>query len=130
MKEHDIRGIENDRIYIVPEQIIDFMRNHHGTTRLHYFYHSVVRNYPDKIPDEEQFRYPGPLPFSKETAVLMMADSVEAASRSLSNTDEKSITELIEKIISSQIEQNQFFNCPITLKDIFDIKQLFKKMLM
>jgi len=130
IKEHVIRGIEKARKYKVPEQVIDFIRSHHGTTRLHYFYQSFLKNYPDKIPDEEQFRYPGPLPFSRETAVLMMADSVEAASRSLQHTDEKSITDLIEKIIGSQIEQEQFFNCPITLKDIFDIKQIFKKMLM
>src|SRR5206468_10442176 len=91
---------------------------------------SFLKNYPHKIPDEEQFRYPGPLPFSKETAVLMMADSVEAASRSLQQSNETTISELIEKIIASQIEQEQFFNCPITLKDIFDVKQIFKKMLM
>jgi putative nucleotidyltransferase with HDIG domain len=130
IKEHVIRGIEKARKYKVPEQVIDFIRTHHGTTRLQYFYQSFLKNYPNKIPDEEQFRYPGPLPFSRETAVLMMADSVEASSRSLQHADEKSITDLIEKIVGSQIEQEQFFNCPITLKDIFDIKQIFKKLLL
>jgi membrane-associated HD superfamily phosphohydrolase len=70
------------------------------------------------------------LPFSKETAVLMMADSVEAASRSLVHPDEKSIGEMIDKVIGYQLEEQQFINCPVTLKDISDIKVIFKKMLM
>jgi len=130
IKSHVVKGIEKARKYKIPEPIIDFIRTHHGTTRLQYFYQSFLKNYPDKIPDEAQFRYPGPLPFSKETTVLMMADSVEAASRALQHPDEKSITELIEKIIGGQIEQQQFVNCPVTLKDISDIKVIFKKMLM
>ena len=130
IKSHVIKGIEKARKYKIPEPIIDFIRTHHGTTRLQYFYQSFLKNFPDKIPDEQQFRYPGPLPFSKETAVLMMADSVEASSRALQHPDEKSITELIEKIIGGQIEQQQFVNCPVTLKDISDIKIIFKKMLM
>lgn len=130
IKSHVVKGIEKARKYKIPEPIIDFIRTHHGTTRLQYFYQSFLKNYPDKIPDEQQFRYPGPLPFSKETTVLMMADSVEASSRSLQHPDEKSIGELIEKIIGGQIEQQQFVNCPVTLKDISDIKVIFKKMLM
>jgi len=130
IKSHVIKGIEKARKYKIPEPIIDFIRTHHGTTRLQYFYQSFLKNFPDKVPDEQQFRYPGPLPFSKETAVLMMADSVEASSRALQHPDEKSITELIEKIIGGQIEQQQFVNCPVTLKDISDIKVIFKKMLM
>ncbi|MEO8088391.1 MAG: HDIG domain-containing metalloprotein, partial [Bacteroidota bacterium] len=130
IKSHVVKGIEKARKNKIPEPIIDFIRTHHGTTRLQYFYQSFLKNYPDKIPDEHQFRYPGPLPFSKETTVLMMADSVEASSRALQHPDEKSITELIEKIIAGQIEQQQFVNCPVTLKDISDIKVIFKKMLM
>jgi cyclic-di-AMP phosphodiesterase PgpH len=130
IKSHVVKGIEKARKNKIPEPIIDFIRTHHGTTRLQYFYQSFLKNYPDKIPDEQEFRYPGPLPFSKETTVLMMADSVEASSRALHNADEKSITELIEKIIGGQIEQQQFVNCPVTLKDISDIKVIFKKMLM
>ncbi len=130
IKNHVIKGIEKARKNKIPEPIIDFIRTHHGSTRLQYFYQSFLKNYPDKVPDEKQFRYPGPLPFSKETSVLMMADSVEASSRALQHPDEKSITELIEKIIGGQIEQQQFVNCPITMKDISDIKVIFKKMLM
>jgi membrane-associated HD superfamily phosphohydrolase len=80
--------------------------------------------------DEKVFRYPGPIPFSKETAVLMLADSVEAASRSLKNPDEGSINDLVERIIDYKLDQNQLIDSNITLKDIQVIKQIFKTMLM
>ncbi|MBP6532739.1 MAG: HDIG domain-containing protein [Bacteroidia bacterium] len=130
IKSHVIRGIEKARKHKIPEQIIDFIRTHHGTVRLQYFYQSFLKNFPEKIPDEILFRYPGPLPFSRETAVLMMADSVEASSRSLKNADADSISNLVDFIIDNQIAQKQFDNAPITLKDISEIKKLFKKMLM
>lgn len=130
IRSHVIRGIEKARKYKIPEQIIDFIRTHHGTVRIQYFYQSFLKNFPDKVPDEELFRYPGPLPFSRETAVLMMADSVEAASRSLKNADADSIGKLVDSIIDHQIAQRQFDNAPITLRDISEIKKLFKKMLM
>lgn len=126
---HVIKGIEKARMHNVPDLVIDFIRTHHGTTLVQYFYESFLKNYPDKIIDEEMFHYPGPKPFSKETAVLMMADSVEAASRSLKNYDTSSIENLVEKIIDNQIEQEQFVNCNITFRDISEIKKLFKKML-
>jgi putative nucleotidyltransferase with HDIG domain len=130
IKSHVIRGIEKARKHKLPEQIIDFIRTHHGTVRLQYFYQSFLKNFPEMVPDEILFRYPGPLPFSRETAVLMMADSVEAASRSLKNADAESISNLVDSIIDNQITQKQFDNAPITLKDISEIKKLFKKMLM
>jgi len=130
IRSHVIRGIEKAKKHNLPEQLIDFIRTHHGNMRLQYFYQSFLKTFPDVIPDEEQFRYQGPLPFSKETAVLMMADSVEAASRSLKNTSREAIDGLVESIISYQIEQSQFINSPITLKDISDIKRIFKRMLM
>ncbi|MBK7969625.1 MAG: hypothetical protein IPK08_12145 [Bacteroidetes bacterium] len=95
-----------------------------------YFYQSFLKNYPEQIVDEDDFRYPGPLPFSKETAVLMMADSVEASSRSLAKPDADSINKLVDSVIDRQIEQQQFVNCDITFKDISSIKKIFKKMLM
>ena len=125
-----LRGIEKARKNKIPEQIIDFIRTHHGTVFIQYFYQSFLKNFPDQIPAEELFRYPGPLPFSRETAVLMMADSVEAASRSLKNPDAESIGLLVDTIIENQITQKQFDNAPITLRDISEIKKLFKKMLM
>lgn len=127
---HVIKGIEKARQHHVPDLIIDFIRTHHGTTMVQYFYQSYLKNFPDEMIDEESFRYPGPLPFSKETAVLMMADSVEAASRSLKSHDAKSITALIDDIIDKLIKQEQFINSDITFKDVTTIKKVFRKMLM
>jgi len=127
---HVIKGIEKAKKHNVPDLIIDFIRTHHGTTMVQYFYQSFLKNYPEKILHEEDFQYPGPIPFSRETAILMMADSVEAASRSLPNPDEESIDELVESVIDRQIAQQQFINCDITFRDITVIKKLFKKMLM
>ena len=84
----------------------------------------------DEIIDEDKFRYPGPVPFSKETAVLMMADSVEAASRSLKRYDAQSIDNLVDKIVASQMEENQYLNSDITFRDVTAIKKIFKKRLM
>jgi putative nucleotidyltransferase with HDIG domain len=127
---HVIKGIEIARENNLPEQIIDFIRTHHGTTTTAYFYRSFQNAFPEEQIEEAKFHYPGPIPFSKETAVLMMADSVEAASRSLKKYDVESIDNLVEKIINTQIEQNQFMNADITFKDINTIKNIFKKKLM
>jgi putative nucleotidyltransferase with HDIG domain len=126
---HVIVGIEKAKKNNLPDLLIDFIRTHHGTTRVQYFYESFLKNYPDKIIDENAFHYPGPKPFNKETAVLMMADSVEAASRSLKKHDAQSINKLVEDIIDNQIAQEQFSNCNITFRDISELKKLFKKML-
>ncbi len=126
---HVIRGIEKAKKHGLPDTVIDFIRTHHGTMMVQYFYQSFLKNYPDKIPNEDDFRYPGPKPFSKETAVLMMADSVEAAARSLSVHDSQAIDKLVEDIIHNQQETGQFENCDITYRDITSIKRMFKKML-
>jgi putative nucleotidyltransferase with HDIG domain len=127
---HVIKGIELSRNHGLPDPVIDFIRTHHGTTFVQYFYQSFLKNFPQEELKEERFRYTGPLPFSKETAVLMMADSVEAASRSLKKVDQQAIDSLVEKVINSQVTQEQFINCPITLRDIAEVKKIFKKMLM
>ncbi len=127
---HVIKGIEIAKKNNLPEQIIDFIRTHHGTTITAYFYRSFQKAFPDEQIDIEKFRYPGPIPFSKETAVLMMADSVEAASRSLKKYDVDSIDSIVDLIINTQIEQNQFMNSDITFKDIYTLKKIFKKKLM
>jgi hypothetical protein len=127
---HVIKGIEIAKKNNLPEQIIDFIRTHHGTTITAYFYRSFQNAYPEEQINVEKFRYPGPIPFSKETAVLMMADSVEAASRSLKKYDAESIDNLVDLIINTQIEQNQFMNSDITFKDINTLKKIFKKKLM
>ncbi|WP_394347365.1 HD family phosphohydrolase [Pedobacter cryophilus] len=127
---HVINGIEMARRNNLPEVIIDFIRTHHGNTRVDYFYQSFLKNFPEKIVDENTFRYPGPIPFTKETAVLMLADSVEAASRSLKEPDAESINKLVERIIDYKLEQNQLNDSNITLKEIETIKLIFKTMLM
>ncbi len=127
---HVIKGIEIAKRNNLPEQIIDFIRTHHGTSITGYFYRSYQNAFPEEKIDESKFHYPGPIPFSKETAVLMMADSVEAASRSLKKYDAESIDALVEKIINTQIEQNQYANSDITFKDINTLKKIFKKKLM
>ena len=126
---HVLTGIQKAKAAKLPDQVIDFIRTHHGTTNTTYFLALYKKNNPDIIVDEELFRYPGPIPYSKETAVLMMADAVEAASRALRQYDADSIDSLVENIIDIQADQHQFDNADITLKDISGIKKLFKKKL-
>lgn len=128
--QHVHKGVEIAKNNNIPEMIIDFIRTHHGNTRVDYFYQSFLKNFPEKFVDENIFRYPGPIPFSKETAVLMLADSVEAASRSLKDPDAISISDLVERIIDYKLDQDQLTNSNITLKDIETIKLIFKTMLM
>jgi len=128
--DHVYRGIEIARKHNLPEQIIDFIRTHHGTRKAEYFYIMAKKDNPDEEVDPETYQYPGPEPYSKETAVLMMADTVEAASRSLTKPDEESINNLVESAIDQQIKNNQFDNADITFRDIRKIKQIFKKKLL
>ncbi len=126
---HVEKGVEKARKNILPQAIIDFIRTHHGTTAVQYFYRSYVKKYPDEVVDVEKFSYPGPRPFSKETAVLMMADAVEAASRSIKSISEKTLDKLVDNIIDTQQMNEQFNNANITFKDISTIKEVFKKKL-
>lgn len=127
---HVKEGIKMAKKHNLPDLLVDFIRTHHGTSTVMYFYKQFIKNFPEKEVDLEKFTYPGPKPFSKETAALMMADSVEAASRSLPKPDSQSIDKLVENIIDHQMETGQFENAAITLKEIKDIKKIFKKMLM
>jgi putative nucleotidyltransferase with HDIG domain len=127
---HVSNGVEMARKERLPEIVIDFIRTHHGNTRVDYFYQSFLKNFPEKLIDENIFRYPGPIPFSKETGVLMLADSVEAASRSLREPDVQSINDLVDRIVSYKLNQGQLNDSNITLKDLETIKAIFKKMLM
>ena len=126
---HVAKGVELAKKNQLPEVIIDFIRTHHGTTRVDYFYQSYIKSFPEKFVDEDMFHYPGPIPFSRETAVLMMADSVEAASRSLKEPTAQSLNDLVDKIIESKLSQKQLVNSNITLKDITLISEIFKDML-
>lgn len=127
---HIITGIEIARQYQLPESIIDFIRTHHGTTSVGYFLNLYKKVHGERTLDEQKFRYPGPIPFSKETAVLMLADGVEAASRSLKVHDALTINDLVDKIIDYKIQQNQLINADITFKDITLIRKIFKRRLM
>jgi len=127
---HVIFGIELAKKHHLPEQIIDFIRTHHGTTSVEYFLDISKKQGRDSITELNKFKYPGPIPFSKETAVLMIADAVEAASRSLKSYDAKTISNLVDTIIEYKISKNQFINSDITFKDITTIKKIFKKRLM
>ncbi len=126
---HVIKGIERAKIHKLPEQIIDFIRTHHGTTTVRFFLNNFRNEHLGEEVNEEVFRYPGPIPFSKETAVLMMADGVEAASRSLKKYDALAINDLVDKIIDYKVKENQFINADITFKDITLVKKIFKKRL-
>ncbi len=127
---HVSKGVEMARRENLPEIVIDFIRTHHGNTRVDYFYQSHLKNFPEKLVDENTFRYPGPIPFSKETGVLMLADSVEAASRSLHEPNAHSIDALVDRIVEYKLDQEQLKDSDITLKDLETIKLIFKKMLM
>lgn len=126
---HVLLGIEMAKKHQLPEQLIDFIRTHHGTTKTQYFLRMFAIDNPDLNIDDDMFQYPGPIPFSKETAVLMMADGVEAASRSLKTYSLETITTLVNTIIDSQVKENQFINTDITFKHITIIKRLFIKKL-
>lgn len=127
---HVIKGIELAKKNGLPEQLIDFIRTHHGTSTVQYFYKSYLTNFPEGELDKEHFSYPGPKPFTKEMAVLMMADSVEAASRSLPEYTTESVGKLVDSIIDRQFNEAQFENSNITLRDINEVRSIFKKKLL
>lgn len=126
---HVIKGIELAKKHRLPEILIDFIRTHHGTSAVRYFLHKYKEEHGYDA-DVSQFYYPGPPPFSKETAVLMMADACEAASRSLKEYSNESIGNLVDNLIDHQASDGQFNNADITYKDISVIKKMFKKMLL
>ena len=126
---HITDGLKLAEKHNLPKVIKDFISTHHGRGLTKYFYISYKNEHPDEEVDQEKFRYPGPNPFTKEQAVLMMADSVEAASRSLPKYTEESISTLVDKIIDTQVSEGYFKECPITFKDIATVKALFKEKL-
>ena len=128
--DHVIKGIELAKKYKLPDRIIDFIRTHHGTNSTYYFYMKEKELNPDTEIDIEGFQYQGPIPFSKETAILMMCDSAEAASKSLIKPTALSVSNLIDKIIAKQMADNQFLNSNITFREIEIIKKVIKKKLM
>ncbi|WP_299111329.1 HDIG domain-containing metalloprotein [uncultured Winogradskyella sp.] len=122
--EHTLNGIEIAKKHKLPDRVIDFIRTHHGTSLVYYFY--MKEKAVNELVDIKDFTYPGPKPFSKETAILMMCDSVEAASKSLKEPTSTKINEFVENIIDKQMEAGQFLNADITFKEIQSIKKVLK----
>jgi cyclic-di-AMP phosphodiesterase PgpH len=128
--EHVYKGIDIARKAKLPEQIIDFIRTHHGNSTVQYFYRTFLKSNPESDVDKSKFTYPGPIPFSKEMALVMMADSVEAASRSLKEVTHTSINDLVDNIIYYQMINEQFNDSAITYKDLSIVKGVFKRKLL
>jgi len=125
---HIIKGVELAKKNHIPDRIIDFIRTHHGTTLVYYFYKREEELSGETV-DAKHFQYPGPIPFSKETAILMMCDSVEAASKSVKEPTAQAFDILVEKIVNKQMEDGQFMNADITFKELQTIKKVLKKKL-
>lgn len=115
---HVTEGLKLAEKFNLPGIIKDFISTHHGTGLTKYFYINYCNEHPDEQVDKEMFQYPGPNPFTREQAILMMADTVEAASRSLNEYTEESISTLTNKLIDSQVADGFFRECPITFRDI------------
>ncbi|HAG15319.1 MAG TPA: transmembrane HD family protein [Bacteroidales bacterium] len=130
IKSHVDLGIQLAKKHMLPDAIIDFIRTHHGNRRVEYFYRNAVKDLGESAVSEKEYTYSGPIPFSKETAVLMMADSVEAASRSIVRPDEDNLNNLVDSIIESQMSTQQFINSNITFRDINTTKKIFKRFLL
>ena len=127
--DHVAEGVKIANKHNLPERVIDFIKTHHGTSLVYYFYKKQEELYPDEI-NLEDFSYKGPKPFSKETAILMMADSVEAASKSLKSPNIDQLQEFVDKIIDGKMAEEQFNSSDITFAEIETVKKvLFKKLI-
>lgn len=122
--DHVTNGLQLADKYHLPKVIRDFIRTHHGRSQTKYFYIKWKNEHPDEEPDAKMFTYPGPNPFTREQAILMMCDSVEASSRSLKEFTEESISELVSRIVDGQVAAGYFKECPITFRDIADAKRV------
>ena len=123
---HVTDGLKLAEKHSLPQVIRDFIATHHGAGLTKYFYISDCNDHPGETVDKAPYQYPGPNPFTKEQAILMMADAVEAASRSLKEYTEESISGLVDKIIDGQVADGFFKECPITFSDIAEVKAVFK----
>lgn len=122
--DHVTNGLQLADKYHLPKVIRDFIRTHHGRSQTKYFYIKWKNEHPDEEPDAKMFTYPGPNPFTREQAILMMCDSVEASSRSLKEFTEESISGLVNRIVDGQVAAGYFKECPITFRDIADAKRV------
>ncbi|MDR1897614.1 MAG: HDIG domain-containing protein [Prevotellaceae bacterium] len=124
--EHVTYGVELARKHHLPNAIIDFITSHHGKSKVHYFYAKYLSANPDDVEAVSKFSYPGPNPSTKEMVSVMMADSCEAASRSLPNPNEQSLNAMVDKIIERQYSDGLYNDSNITLKEINLAKQVIK----
>ena len=129
IRQHVEEGIKLAKQYNLPDEVIDFIPMHHGTMVIKYFYEKAKEKYGEDNVDIDEFRYNGPIPNSKETAVVMLADGCESAVRSIEDADQEKIENVIDNIINDRIENGQLNNSPITLKDIDKIRESFKSIL-
>jgi len=127
--DHVTEGVVLAKKNRLPEILIDFIKTHHGTTRVEYFYRNQKKQFPEQTVDESVFRYAGPRPRTKEESILMMADSLEAASKSLKNPTGQDIDKLVEAIIASKITNHQLEDSTISFKELEACKRVFKQLL-
>ena len=127
---HVTDGLDLAHRYHLPAEVRDFIRTHHGTTYTGYFYAKERERHPDGNFDITAFRYPGPRPYSRETAVVMIVDTVEAACRSLKQHTKENTDEMIDRLIDSKMQEGQLNNCPLSLKDIALIRKFLKEKMM
>jgi putative nucleotidyltransferase with HDIG domain len=129
IKNHVDEGIKLAQQYSLPAEVIDFIPMHHGTMVIKFFYEKAKEKYEDQNIDIEEYKYTGPIPDSKETAIVMLADGCESAVRSINDPDQEKIENVIDNIIDDRIENGQLNNSPLTLSDIYKIKDSFKSIL-
>jgi putative nucleotidyltransferase with HDIG domain len=126
IKDHVNQGVILAQEAGLPKIIIDFIETHHGTTTIRYFHNKAVQNAEEgETVDEKLFKYDGPLPFSRETAIVMLADTVEAASRAMKQPTYSRLESLINKLVDAKIDEGQLANTPLTFKDVKKIKEVF-----
>ena len=123
---HVTEGEQIARKNRLPEVIINFILTHHGTSLTRYFYNTYCNAHPNEEVDKALFQYPGPKPTTKEAAIVMMADAIEARSRSIEDFSEESIAEVVDLMIDAQIADGQFSETPLSFKDVEDIRRVFK----
>lgn len=127
---HVTEGVRLAKKYGLPMVLIDFIKSHHGTTRVEYFYRAFAKTQPEgTLVDDAAFRYPGPLPKSKEEGVMMIADSVEAAGRAMKDPTHEGIDTLVDSIIEGKVRNGQLNDCELTFAELQRVRELFKSML-
>jgi putative nucleotidyltransferase with HDIG domain len=126
---HVKRGIELAREHKLPDEIIDFIPMHHGTMVISFFYEKAKEEYSEENVDIDEFRYPGPKPNTKETALVMLADACESTIRSMSEPDPKKVENVVNNLLKMRIDDGQLDDSPITLRDIKKIKEAFLSIL-